>query len=135
MTLCISHYDYAKQTVIIDALRWFKSPFSPEVVVKELRACKDLSHLNGVRRQIRGRLHCRPKTVGGAALRPDGMKGQNMPDQQQFFDARDLRRTQVPYYEPDVVAPVITAVTRTMLHAAQWRLNTNLHADTEVVSE
>ena len=35
MTLAISHYDYPKQTVVIDALRWFKPPFSPEIVVSE----------------------------------------------------------------------------------------------------
>ena len=35
MSLCISHYDYKTQSTIIDALRWFKPPFSPEIVVKE----------------------------------------------------------------------------------------------------
>ena len=35
MSLAISHYDYATQNVIIDLLRWFKPPFSPEIVVKE----------------------------------------------------------------------------------------------------
>ena len=35
MSLCISHYDYTTQTVIIDLLRWFTPPFSPEVVTRE----------------------------------------------------------------------------------------------------
>ena len=38
MSLCIAHYDYASQNVIIDCLRWFKPPFSPEIVVKEFAA-------------------------------------------------------------------------------------------------
>ena len=33
---------------------------------------------------------------------------------QQFFDARDLWRTQVPYYEPDR----IEGATRTLIHVA-----------------
>jgi hypothetical protein len=35
MALCVGHYDYSKQTVIIDALREAKPPFSPEIVVTE----------------------------------------------------------------------------------------------------
>jgi hypothetical protein len=34
-TLCIGHYDHAKQTVIIDLLRERTAPFSPEQVVQE----------------------------------------------------------------------------------------------------
>jgi hypothetical protein len=34
-TLCIGHYDFNKETVIIDALREAKPPFSPEIVVTE----------------------------------------------------------------------------------------------------
>lgn len=35
MTLAIAHNDRARQTIVIDAVRWFKPPFSPEVVVGE----------------------------------------------------------------------------------------------------
>ena len=35
MTLAIAHNDHARQMIDIDALRWFKPPFSPEVVVGE----------------------------------------------------------------------------------------------------
>ena len=35
MSLCIAHYDYPTQTVIIDCLRWFSPPFSPEAVTRE----------------------------------------------------------------------------------------------------
>ena len=35
MSLCISHYDYSTQTVVIDCLRWFTPPFSPEVTTRE----------------------------------------------------------------------------------------------------
>ena len=35
MTLCIGHVDHSKQTVVIDALREAKPPFSPEAVVLE----------------------------------------------------------------------------------------------------
>lgn len=35
MTLAIAHYDYEKGSVIIACLRWYKPPFSPEIVVKE----------------------------------------------------------------------------------------------------
>jgi len=35
MALAIGHKDYAKQTVVIDALREVRAPFSPEAVVRE----------------------------------------------------------------------------------------------------
>jgi hypothetical protein len=35
MALAIGHKDYTKQTVVIDALREVRAPFSPEVVVRE----------------------------------------------------------------------------------------------------
>ena len=48
MSLAISHYDYGKQTVVIDALRWFKPPFSPEVVVKEFANCLESYHISTI---------------------------------------------------------------------------------------
>jgi hypothetical protein len=38
MTLCIGHFEHASQTVVIDALRETKAPFSPEFVVSEFAA-------------------------------------------------------------------------------------------------
>ena len=35
MTLCIGHIDHVKQTVIIDAIREQRPPFSPEQVTQE----------------------------------------------------------------------------------------------------
>ena len=35
MTLCIGHHDPGRETVVIDALREVKPPFSPEIVVEE----------------------------------------------------------------------------------------------------
>jgi hypothetical protein len=35
MTLCIGHHDLGRDTVVIDALREVKPPFSPEAVVEE----------------------------------------------------------------------------------------------------
>ena len=35
MTLCIGHHDLSRETVVIDALREVKPPFSPEIVVEE----------------------------------------------------------------------------------------------------
>lgn len=35
MTLCVGHKDYSRQTVIIDALREARPPFSPETVVSD----------------------------------------------------------------------------------------------------
>ena len=46
MTLCVSHYDYSKQTVVIDALRGFKPPFSPEVVVQEFAQTLKTYHIS-----------------------------------------------------------------------------------------
>jgi hypothetical protein len=38
MTLCIAHNDIARRTVVLDALREVKAPFSPEAVVAEFCA-------------------------------------------------------------------------------------------------
>jgi hypothetical protein len=38
MTLCIGHFEHGSQTVVIDALRETKAPFSPEFVVSEFVA-------------------------------------------------------------------------------------------------
>ena len=54
--------------------------------------------------------------------------------EQQFFEARDIWQTQVPYSEPDIVTPVVAAVTYTMLHAAVWRIQSSLTANIEVIS-
>lgn len=35
MAIAISHLDYNRDTVVIDAIRWFKPPFSPEIVVQD----------------------------------------------------------------------------------------------------
>ena len=51
---------------------------------------------------------------------------------QQFFDARDLWRTQVPYYEPDKVEPL--SVRTTMLRAATLKSEFGVSADAEVVA-
>lgn len=53
---------------------------------------------------------------------------------QQFFDARDLWQTQVPYCEPERITPVYASVVREMLHVALVRAYFGLHADAEVVS-
>ncbi len=39
LTLGIGHYEFARDTVVLDCLREFKPPFSPEAVVAELRRC------------------------------------------------------------------------------------------------
>ncbi len=36
MTVCVGHFNYGRQTITIDALREFKPPFSPEIVVGEI---------------------------------------------------------------------------------------------------
>ena len=54
MTLAISHYDYAKETVVIDCLRWFKPPFSPEVVVPVHHHAESVSRLDNRRRSLCG---------------------------------------------------------------------------------
>ena len=39
MTMCVGHYDPNRETVVIDALREVKPPFSPEAVVGEFARC------------------------------------------------------------------------------------------------
>ena len=48
MSLSIAHYDHATQNVIIDLLRWFKPPFSPEIVVREFTTTLKNYNINTV---------------------------------------------------------------------------------------
>ena len=48
MTLCISHYDYPSQAVVVDCLRWFTPPFSPEVTTREFSETLKSYHISTV---------------------------------------------------------------------------------------
>jgi hypothetical protein len=48
MTACIGHMDYRRQTVIVDALREIRPPFSPEAVVSEFSAFLKTYRINMV---------------------------------------------------------------------------------------
>jgi hypothetical protein len=48
MTLCIAHMDYARQTVVIDAIREAKSPFSPEATVEDFSKLLHDYHITGI---------------------------------------------------------------------------------------
>ena len=48
MALAIAHYDFTRQTVILDALRWFKPAFSPEVVTREFSTTLKRYNINTI---------------------------------------------------------------------------------------
>jgi hypothetical protein len=47
-SLCVAHYDYARQTVVIDLLREQKPPFSPEQTVEEFAKVLNSYHIGCV---------------------------------------------------------------------------------------
>ena len=48
MSMCIGHYDYPTQNVVIDLLRWFSPPYSPEVVTREFSNVLKSYHISTV---------------------------------------------------------------------------------------